>query len=108
MSYEWVRRCLRIAAVLSWVAGVAAAVACTAAGVDSTVARELGIGILIAVITGAAAVVEVVVSVGERVMARMPAADELAARAVLRGRELARDEFEALSEVPRISDYRSR
>lgn len=108
MSYQSVRTTVRIAAALSWFGVVAAAVACSAMGHDAKLDQILRITILIVIITATLAVVEVTASAADRIVEAMPSADEIAARAILHGKVLTREELERQADILPISDYRQR
>lgn len=106
MSVESIRRILRTATMLSWASGVAAIITYDYSGEHVSLGDIIRGAILIATITCTAAVVEVMVGVAERIVAAMPAADEVAARALLAGQQIAQERHDAEAALPRISDYR--
>lgn len=112
MSYPRIRHALRIATVCAWVAAGFAAAACIASGVHATVGRILIVATLLAVITCTTLIVDVMIGLAEqlaeRFTATQPSAEAVAARAILLGREITRDQYEAGAHLPRLSDYRGR
>lgn len=106
MSVESIRRILRTATMLVWASGVVGIITYDYSGKHVSPADIIRGAILIATITCTTAIVEVIVGITGRIIQAMPAADEVAARALLAGQQIAQEQHDAESELPRISDYR--
>lgn len=94
-----IRRCLRIAAVVAVIAGAAGVAAASGRAHPEVL---FCVAVLVAVVCGTCVSVEVVILLGDRTLAAMPPAEEMAARVVRHARE----GEAAAGQVPRIGDYR--
>lgn len=110
MSVERIRLVLRVATGTAWVTAIAAVLIAANTAHHVSLSQMILTAILVMVVTGTWLGIEAFISTAERIIARMPDADEVAARALVRGYGLAQDEATAAAarELPRLSDYRGR